>query len=150
MNGQPTAQNNRETGCDGEFPGFRNNSNPAHMQELADYWNVDVSTIPSWSDPIHIMSMLQMMEAGTIKMMWVNGTNPAVSLPKLSRVRDILTDPGLFVGRALSLRPCEMLILCGQVIAQDIFENETTQLADVVLPAAMWGEKTGVFTNVDR
>ncbi|KAI5449249.1 hypothetical protein NCC49_005165 [Naganishia albida] len=132
MNGQPTAQNNRETGCDGEFPGFRNNNNPAHMQELADYWNVDVSKIPSWSDPIHIMSMLQMMEAGTIKMMWVNGTNPAVSLPKLGRIRDILTDPGLFV------------------IAQDIFETETTQLADVVLPAAMWGEKTGVFTNVDR
>ncbi|KAJ9112097.1 hypothetical protein QFC22_006397 [Naganishia vaughanmartiniae] len=132
MNGQPTAQNNRETGCDGEFPGFRNNNNPAHMQELADYWNVDVAKIPHWSDPIHIMSMLQMMEAGSIKMMWVNGTNPAVSLPKLSRVRDILTDPGLFV------------------IAQDIFENETTQLADVVLPAAMWGEKTGCFTNVDR
>jgi anaerobic selenocysteine-containing dehydrogenase len=41
-----------------------------------------------------------------------------------------------------------MLLL--QVIAQDIFETETTQLADVVLPAAMWGEKTGVFTNVDR
>lgn len=101
MNGQPTAQNNRETGCDGEFPGFRNNNNPAHMQELADYWNVDVSKIPSWSDPIHIMSMLQMMEAGTIKMMWVNGTNPAVSLPKLGRIRDILTDPGLFVRTAL-------------------------------------------------
>lgn len=68
------------------------------MQELADYWNIDVSKVPCWSDPIHIMSMLQMMEAGTIKMMWVNGTNPAVSLPKLSRVRDILTNPGLFVG----------------------------------------------------
>lgn len=102
MNGQPTAQNNRETGCDGEFPGFRNNNNPAHMQELADYWNVDVSKIPSWSDPIHIMSMLQMMEAGTIKMMWINGTNPAVSLPKLGRIRDILTDPGLFVSTALA------------------------------------------------
>lgn len=72
------------------------------MQELADYWNVDVSKIPSWSDPIHIMSMLQMMEAGTIKMMWVNGTNPAVSLPKLGRIRDILTDPGLFVGVTLA------------------------------------------------
>lgn len=72
------------------------------MQELADYWNVDVSKIPSWSDPIHIMSMLQMMEAGTIKMMWINGTNPAVSLPKLGRIRDILTDPGLFVSTALA------------------------------------------------
>lgn len=35
MNGQPTAQNNREAGCDGEFPGFRNHVNPRHMAELA-------------------------------------------------------------------------------------------------------------------
>ncbi|KAJ9091667.1 hypothetical protein QFC21_007142 [Naganishia friedmannii] len=132
MHGQPTAQNNRETGCDGEYPGFRNNNNPEHMQDLANYWNVDVEKIPAWTDPIHIMAMLKMMETGQIKMMWVNATNPAVSLPKLARIRDILKDPGLFV------------------IAQDIFENETTQLADVVLPAAMWGEKTGCFTNVDR
>jgi ferredoxin-nitrate reductase len=37
MNGQPTAQNNRETGCDGEFPGFRNHHNPQHMAELAEH-----------------------------------------------------------------------------------------------------------------
>lgn len=36
MNGQPTAQNNRETGCDGEYPGFRNFQNPKHVQEIAD------------------------------------------------------------------------------------------------------------------
>ena len=40
MNGQPTAQNNREAGCDGEYPGFRNHTNPKHMQEMADIWSV--------------------------------------------------------------------------------------------------------------
>ena len=42
MNGQPTAQNNRECGCNGEFPGFRNASNEAQMRELAGHWEVDV------------------------------------------------------------------------------------------------------------
>jgi ferredoxin-nitrate reductase len=36
------------------------------------------------------------------------------------------------------------------VIAQDIYPTETTAIADLVLPAAQWGEKTGCFTNVDR
>jgi ferredoxin-nitrate reductase len=41
MNGQPTAQNNRETGADGDLPGFRNWGNPEHVGELARLWNVD-------------------------------------------------------------------------------------------------------------
>ena len=42
MNGQPTAQNNRECGADGDLPGFRNWDNPRHVEELARAWNVDV------------------------------------------------------------------------------------------------------------
>ena len=41
MNGQPTAQNTRETGCDGEFPFFLNWQNPDHVARLAELWNVD-------------------------------------------------------------------------------------------------------------
>ena len=48
MNGQPTAQNTRESGCDGEFPAFRNWQNPAHVAELAALWNVEPSTLPHW------------------------------------------------------------------------------------------------------
>src|SRR5204862_265650 len=36
------------------------------------------------------------------------------------------------------------------VVVSDAFLTETAELADVVLPAAIWGEKTGCFTNVDR
>ncbi|GAA5977989.1 hypothetical protein JCM11641_004350 [Rhodosporidiobolus odoratus] len=132
FNGQPTAQNNRECGCDGEFPGFRNPSNPDHMQDLADHWNVDVKTIPHWGQPTHIMNLLKFIENGSVKMFWISGTNPAVSMPELARVRKNLASKDLFV------------------IAQDIFPTETTALADVVLPAAQWSEKTGCFTNVDR
>lgn len=58
--------------------------------------------------------------------------SPAVSLPELARIRRNLASKDLFV------------------VAQDIFPNETTALADVVLPAAQWAEKTGCGTNVDR
>lgn len=132
MNGQPTAQNNRETGCDGEFPGFRNNENKAQMQEIADIWDIDLERVPAWGQPTHIQSMLNFIEQGTIEMFWISGTNPLVSLPNLPRVRELLTKPSLFV------------------VAQDIFMTETASVADVVLPAAQWGEKTGCFTNVDR
>lgn len=132
MNGQPTAQNNRETGCDGEFPGFRNHMNPRHMDELARLWNVDPVTVPHWGEPTHIQNLLKYVAAGTVGMFWVSGTNPLVSLPNLPRAREVLTAPGLFL------------------VCQDIYMTETAAVADVVLPAAQWGEKTGCFTNADR
>ncbi|KAF5676137.1 nitrate reductase [Fusarium heterosporum] len=132
MNGQPTAQNNRETGCDGEFPGFRNHQNAKHMQELADLWNINSIQVPHWNEPTHIHNMLTFMEKGSIRMVWVSGTNPLVSLPNLPRIRDIFTQPELFV------------------ICQDLYMTETASVADVVLPAAQWAEKTGCYTNVDR
>lgn len=65
-------------------------------------------------------------------MLWISAANPAVSLPELSRIRSILKKSNLFV------------------IVQDAFMTETAKHADVVLPAAIWGEKTGTFTNADR
>ena len=53
-------------------------------------------------------------------------------MPDLNRIRRILAMDGLFV------------------VVNDAFMTETAQLADVVLPAAIWGEKTGCSTNVSR
>ncbi|TPV49878.1 nitrate reductase [Pseudarthrobacter phenanthrenivorans] len=132
MNGQPTAENTRECGADGDLPGLRNWSNDDHVQDLARVWNIDPMSIPHYSPPTHVMQMMRYVEEGSIRMLWVSGTNPAVSLPELARVRSILKQDRLFL------------------VVQDIFLSETAQLADVVLPAATWGEKTGTFTNVDR
>jgi anaerobic selenocysteine-containing dehydrogenase len=132
MNGQPTAQNTREAGADGDLPAFRNWSNDQHIQDLARVWNVDPLDIPHYSPPTHIMQQLRYIEEGSIRFFYVTATNPAVSLPELRRVRELLSQEGLFL------------------VVQDIFLSETAQLADVVLPAATWGEKTGTFTNVDR
>lgn len=132
MNGQPTAQNTREAGADGDLAAFRNWSNDAHIEELAKVWNIDPMSIPHYAPPTHAMQMMRYIEDGSIRFLYVTATNPAVSMPELARMRSILSQDRLFL------------------VVQDIFLSETAQLADVVLPAATWGEKTGTFTNVDR
>ncbi|SDE37141.1 molybdopterin oxidoreductase family protein [Auraticoccus monumenti] len=132
MNGQPTAQNTREAGADGDLPAFRNWSNDAHIEDLARVWNIDPMDIPHYTSPTHAMQIMRYVEDGSVRLLYVTATNPAVSMPELARMRSILSQERLFL------------------VVQDIFLSETAQLADVVLPAATWGEKTGTFTNVDR
>jgi anaerobic selenocysteine-containing dehydrogenase len=102
------------------------------VAELARIWNLDPLQIPSWAPPTHVMQMFRYAEEGSIRFLWIAATNPAVSLPELHRIRAILEQERLFV------------------VVSDAFLTETAQLADVVLPAALWGEKTGTFTNHDR
>src|ERR1700709_1267742 len=78
------------------------------------------------------MQIFRYAEQGSIRFLWIIGTNPAVSLPELQRIRSILGQDRLFV------------------VVQDLFRTETVEFADVVLPAATWGEKLGTFTNADR
>jgi anaerobic selenocysteine-containing dehydrogenase len=132
MNGQPTAQNTRETGANGDLPGFRNWANDAHVRELAQLWNVDPLQIPHWGPPTHAMEIFRHAEQGSIGFLWVTATNPAVSLPELQRIRSILRRDSLFL------------------VVSDLYLTETAELADIVLPAATWAEKTGTFTNADR
>ncbi len=132
MNGQPTAENTRECGADGDLPAFRNWSNDAHVEDLARIWNIDPMRIPHYTAPTHAMQMMRYVEDGSIRFLYVTATNPVVSMPELRRMRSILSQDRLFL------------------VVQDLFLTETARLADVVLPAATWGEKTGTFTNADR
>ncbi len=120
MNGQPTAQNAREAGSNGDLPGFRNWDNPAHIDQLAALWNVDRDVIPHDGPPTDALEIFRLAEAGDIGLLWIAATNPAVSLPQLPRIREILDREELFV------------------VVQDGFLTETARYADVVLPAAMW------------
>ena len=132
MNGQPTAQNTRETGCDGSLPAMRNWENPEHVAEIARLWNVEIEQIPAWSEQTHAMQIFRYAEEGSIRMLWIVCTNPTVSLCRSFRIRGILGRAGLFL------------------VVQDVFLTETAEFADVVLPAAMWGEKAGTFTIAVR
>src|SRR4029079_12449431 len=115
MNGQPTAQNTRETGGDAELPFCRNWQNPDHVERLAKLWNVDALAIPHWHLHSHVSEIFRHAELGSVKFLWVVCTNPAVSLPELHKVRRTLGKPDLFV------------------VVQDAFLTETARLADVVL-----------------
>jgi ferredoxin-nitrate reductase len=132
MNGQPTAQNTRECGANGELAAFLNWNNPKHVQRYASHFGLDETDVPHYAPPTHIMKMMRYAEEGSLRVLWIIGTNPAVSLPELARIRKILEKRSLFV------------------IVQDPFMTETARLADIVLPTAIWGEKTGTFTNADR
>lgn len=132
MNGQPTAQNTRECGVFEDLSGSRNWQNPDHVAELARLWNVASATLPHWAPGTTALDIFRYAEAGTIRLLWIQCTNPAVSMPDLPRIRALLARRELFT------------------VVQDAFMTETAQLADVVLPAAIWAEKTGTFTNFDR
>jgi anaerobic selenocysteine-containing dehydrogenase len=132
MNGQPSAQNTRECGANGEMVAFRNWQNEQHIADLARVWNVLPDQIPHANPPTHAMQIFRYAEMGSIRLLWILGTNPAVSLPELKRIRKITGKDDLFV------------------VVSDPFMTETAELADLVLPVAMWGEKTGSVTNADR
>ncbi|WP_251551429.1 molybdopterin oxidoreductase family protein [Neobacillus muris] len=127
--GQPSAMSNRETGGAGFYPGYRNNSNPKHIQEIAKLWNVDPENLPVGPQTF-INNIVQLMEQGEIELFWVMFTNPAVSLPNRNKMVDIMKKVFMVV--------------------QDPFLSETADLADLVLPTALWGEKEGTMTNLER
>jgi anaerobic selenocysteine-containing dehydrogenase len=77
----------------------------------------------------------------------VRGSLPTgMSINAGSPTRSINTHGGLLMSRICSILSQKRLFL----VVQDLFRTETAELADVVLPAATWGEKTGTFTNADR
>lgn len=130
MAGQPSAMSNRETGAGGSYPAYRSPHSPAQMRDLCTHWNLDFNTFHH-EVPKDIVTMLEAAERGEIEFLWIIGTNPLVSMPDQNRTERILKR--LFV-----------------VVQDPFLDAETVDLADLYLPAAMWGEKTGCITNADR
>ena len=121
--------NTRETGADGTYPAYLNWEDPQHMRELAKRWTVPVELLGK--KPVATPEIFELCEKGYVKVLWNIGTNPAVSV--MNRSNHLRTLNGVFL------------------VVQDCFaDTETAQLADVVLPSAMWGEKTGCMTNAER
>ncbi len=145
ITGQTTAMSNRETGGSSALAGYRNYYNPNHVTELETLWNVTPGTIPAHSTTVitsnrdlqpTIPSMVDMMRNGQLKVFWVACTNPSVTLPDLNKYHGYLS----FSNPS---RPF--------VVVQDIFDPmESMHFADLFLPAAQWGEKTGTYTCSER
>lgn len=131
ITGQCNAMGTREAGFTSSLPGYRKFEEASHREELARLWGVSVNEIPQkrgWAYPDIVEGIIK----GVIKGLWVIGTNPFVSYPNQELLHDAISR-------------LEFLVV------QDGFHpTPTTEVADLVLPAAIWGEKEGTFTNSER
>jgi nitrate reductase (cytochrome) len=100
-------------------------------RRAADIWGVPLENIDP--RPTHTtLSMFRALEDGDIRFLWIQATNPMVSLPNLDRYRRAAARGERFI------------------VVSEAYPTPTTDIADVVLPAAMWIERDGMFANVER
>jgi anaerobic selenocysteine-containing dehydrogenase len=130
ITGQCNAMGTRETGFTASMPGYRSYDDPVARRELAELWAVDESRLPAERGRAY-PDIINAIVNGQIKGLWIIGTNPVVSFPN----REVLE---------FALGRLEFLVV------QDGFDTPTSRKADLVLPAAIWGEKDGTFTNSER
>ena len=129
LTGQPNAMGGREVGGMATLlHGHRDLANPEHRQRVADHWGVD--SIPE-KPGLTAVELFDAARAGKIKALWIIATNPVATMPVAWNIERALAATEL-------------------VVVQDIYPTETTDFADVILPAAAWLEKTGTMTNSDR
>ena len=130
LTGQPNAMGGREVGgmCN-LLPAHRNMDNEIHRKEVASFWGVE--EVPA-KVGFSATEMIDALEDGQLKAIWIICTNPMVSLPNLNKVEKALKKARF-------------------VVVQDISsKSDTLDFADVVLPAAGWLEKDGTMTNSER
>ncbi len=131
ITGQCNAMGTRESGFTSSLPGYRKFDNPKDREDLARLWNIDVDRIPT-ARGLAYPDIIEAAVTGSIKALWFIATNPAVSFPNYSVLEQ-------------ALRSVEFLVV------QDGFHpTPTSDFAHLVLPAAIWGEKEGTYTNSER
>jgi ferredoxin-nitrate reductase len=132
LTGQPNAMGGREAGglCH-ILPGYRLVANAEHRAEVEQAWGLSagsISAVPGRDAWSQIMGL----ENGEVGLYWVAATNPAVSMPDLTRTKAALLKSPL-------------------TVYQDAYyPTETAEFAHILLPAAQWGEKAGTMTNSER
>ena len=112
------------------YPDYQRVDDKAARARFAVAWGVPASQLDT-QPGLTVVEVMQAIDAGTVKGMFIMGENPAMSDPDAVHARQ-------------SLASLEMLVV------QDLFLTETAMLADVVLPASAFAEKTGSFSNTDR
>jgi nitrate reductase NapA len=132
MTGQPAACGTvREVGTlTNRLPADMVVMKEAHRKKTAEIWGIDPKKIPS-KPTYHAVDMFRAWSRGDISVMWVQTTNPWQSMPHLHRI-DRKPGDGKFL------------------IVSDIYPTVSTDQADLILPAAAWIEREGVFGNSER
>src|SRR5215510_1341221 len=125
-------QNNVQGASDaGLIPMFFTDYRPVELESAHDWFE------KAWGVPLDpkrgltVVEIMNAIHAGQIEGMYIMGENPAMSDPDVHHARQALAK-------------------LKHLVVQDIFLTETAWHADVVLPASVFPEKTGTFTNTDR
>jgi nitrite reductase (NADH) large subunit len=130
LTGQPNAMGGRETGAMATLlPGHRRQDDPRDRAEVAALWG----SPPLAPDPGRTaVDLFEHAASGGLDVLWIVATNPLATLPDRERVRQALLRTPL-------------------VVVQDVHASgDTARHADLLLPAAGWGEKNGSMTNSER
>ncbi len=130
VTGQPNAMGGREVGgLANQLAAHMDFSETSSIDLVKRFWNAtNIAQMPG----LKAVDMFQAIAEKKIKAVWIMGTNPAVSLPDADKVRE-------------ALMACELV-----VVSDCVQHTDTTACADILLPAASWGEKDGTVTNSER
>ncbi len=128
LRGQNNVQGANDAGASPVFlPGYQRVDDPVAIERFERAWGVPLSP----DEGLNLNVMMKELAKGHVKGLYVMGEDIVLSEPNASKVEE-------------GLNQAEFVVL------QDIFLNETSRYADVILPAACFAEKDGVFTNSDR
>ena len=129
VTGQPNAMGGREVGgLANQLAAHLALRRPGPPRPLRRFWNAPSAGV---QPGLKAVDLFEAVLDGRIKALWIVATNPAASMPRADRVRAALA-------------------ACPFVVVSDCWPTDTTRFADVVLPAAGWGEKDGTVTNSER
>jgi formate dehydrogenase major subunit len=112
------------------YPDYQHVSSPEARARFEQAWKLAPGTLDE-QPGLTVVEVMHAIHHGDVRGMYVMGENPAMSDPDANHAR-------------------EALAALDHLVVQDIFLTETAYLADVILPASAFAEKTGTFTNTDR
>ncbi|WP_305839803.1 nitrate reductase [Photobacterium leiognathi] len=129
ITGQPNAMGGREVGGLANQLAVHRGFDEQSITEVKQFWQAPNIGMNAGHKAVELFDAV---EKGEIRVLWIMATNPAISMPDTDQIR-----------RALEKCEC--------VIVSDITpDTDTARYADILLPAAAWGEKSGMVTNSER
>ena len=125
-------QNNVQGACDmgalpSDYVGYQKVANPEITKKFSEAYQIDLPTTPG----LTLVEMMNAAHAGDLKVLYIHGEDPVLSDADIKHTKEAIAN-------------LEMLIV------QELFMTDTAAEADVVLPAAGWGEQEGTFTSGER
>src|SRR5688572_4263190 len=131
ITGQSNAMGTREAGFASSMPGYRKFESAKDREDLAALWNIPVERMPT-ARGLAYPDIIEAVLEKKIRALWIIATNPIVSFPNFGALKQALEELDFLV------------------VQDGYHPTPTSEFAHLMLPAAMWGEKEGTYTNSER